>query len=82
VKAGNDWEVVVSKEYPLEIRIIFSVCVILAIVSLTGIGSEIHSPDEWLLAWTSWVSTVVFTVVAARVLWVGGVAFKDYLDRH
>jgi hypothetical protein len=70
------------KEYPLEIKIIFSVCVILAIISLTGIGSSIASPDDWLLDWTAWAASVVGIVVAARVFWVGGKAFGSYLDRH
>ena len=80
VKAGNDWEEVVIKKYALEI--IFSVCVILAIVSLTGIGSSINSPDDWLLDWTSWAASVVGIVVAARVFWDGGKACARYVDRH
>lgn len=53
------------------------VLVVLGSAMLSGaslLGVTIPPPSPWLLEWTGWIATVVGTVVASRVLWMGATA--------
>ena len=60
----------------LSILLIFVVVVCSVATSVIFPGWK--SPADWLLAWTSWVGSVVGIVVAARVFWAGSNVANEF----
>jgi hypothetical protein len=56
---------------------IIAICAVLFFASI--FGPDFPPPDSWLLAWTSWVGSVVGIVVAAKVFWAGGEVAREYV---
>lgn len=60
------------------ITVIFGV-IFLLLFTASIFGKELPMPAEWLQAWTIWLGSVVTIVVAARGLWAGGDAIREYV---
>ena len=56
---------------------------VVGIIVLISVAASVNQPDwkspaDWLLAWTSWVGSVVGIVVAAKVFWAGSNAANQF----
>ena len=60
------------------LKIVLSIGVILILASF--IKPDIPGPADWLIEWTSWIATVVGTVVAARVFWAAPALIREFME--
>jgi len=56
-----------------------AIFLLLFIASITK--ADWPMPADWLQAWTTWLGSVVTIVLAARGLWAGGNAIREYVIR-